>query len=121
MNKPEKITVKLMAVAQILAITLLAACTPGLSAIACHTTLRAGATLLDKVLFVADKLEWDQEGKPPYLSGMRGMLERSLDEAALFYLDYLWQRRVTLPVVHPWMIEARQQLRSSPNRPLSQL
>jgi hypothetical protein len=38
MNKPGKITVKLMAVAQILAITLLAACTPGLSANACHAT-----------------------------------------------------------------------------------
>ncbi len=38
MNKPGKKTVKLMAVAQILAITLLAACTPGLSANACHAT-----------------------------------------------------------------------------------
>ena len=33
-----------------------------LSAIGCHTTLKADASLLDKVVFVADKIKWDQAG-----------------------------------------------------------
>lgn len=38
-----------------------------LNAICCHTTLRKHATKMDLVLFVADKIEWDQKGTPPYL------------------------------------------------------
>ncbi len=38
-----------------------------LNAICCHTTLRKHATKMDLVLFVADKIEWDQNGTPPYL------------------------------------------------------
>ena len=91
-----------------------------LSAIACHTTLRAGATDLDKVVFLADKIAWDQPGEPPYLAELLAALSsptcgapgsaRLLDAAALVYLNYLWQRRDTLPVVHPWMCDARQEL-----------
>ncbi len=32
--------------------------------------------------------------------------ERSLDAAAFCYLDYLYQRRATLRVAHPWMLAA---------------
>ena len=71
-----------------------------LSAIGCHTTLRAAASRLDKILFVADKLAWDQAGPPPYLAGLQAALERSLDEAALFYLEYL-RDHLTGPL-HPW-------------------
>ena len=38
-----------------------------LDSICCHTTLRKHATKMDLVLFVADKIEWDQNGTPPYL------------------------------------------------------
>jgi predicted HD superfamily hydrolase involved in NAD metabolism len=81
-----------------------------LSAIRCHTTLKADASLLDKVVFVADKIKWDQPGEPPYLADLGAALEQSLDWAAFCYLDYLWQRRETLPVVHPWLAEAHRQL-----------
>ena len=84
-----------------------------LSAIGCHTTLKADASPLDKVVFVADKIAWDQEGEPPYLMELLSALERSLDETAFVYLDYLWQRRNTLPVLHPWVREAHQQLTAS--------
>ena len=84
-----------------------------LSAIGCHTTLKADASPLDKVVFVADKIAWDQEGEPPYLVELLSALERSLDETAFVYLDYLWQRRDTLPVLHPWVREAHQQLTAS--------
>lgn len=81
-----------------------------LSAIGCHTTLKADASLLDKVVFVADKIKWDQAVEPPYLADLQQALERSLDHAAFCYLDYLWQKRATLRVVHPWLVAAHQQL-----------
>ncbi len=78
-----------------------------LSAIGCHTTLKAGASTLDKVLFVADKLAWDQPGEPPYRDALQAALVRSLDAAVCVYLHYLWERRASLAVVHPWLAAAR--------------
>jgi len=77
-----------------------------LSAIRCHTTLRSGATRLDKIVFVADKLAWDQPGVPPYATRMRAELARSLDAGTFVYLDYLWERRDALKAVHPWFVAA---------------
>lgn len=81
-----------------------------LSAIGCHTTLKANATDLDKVLFVADKVRWDQPGTPPYLDDLLPAIEKSLDQAAFCYIDYLWQQRNTLRVIHPWLVDAYQEL-----------
>jgi predicted HD superfamily hydrolase involved in NAD metabolism len=81
-----------------------------LSAIGCHTTLKAGASRLDKVVFVADKITWDQLGDPPWLSEITVALDQSLDAAALCYINYLWERRATLMVVHPWLVAAREEL-----------
>jgi predicted HD superfamily hydrolase involved in NAD metabolism len=81
-----------------------------LSAIECHSTLKANASVLDKVVFIADKIEWDQPGGSPYLKEVLAALEQSLDQAVLCYLHYLWQRRDTLPVVHPWFVDAYEQL-----------
>ncbi len=77
-----------------------------LSAIGCHTTLKAEASVLDKVLFVADKLAWDQPGEPPYCDALQAALARSLDAAVCVYLRYLWERRTSLAVVHPWLAAA---------------
>jgi predicted HD superfamily hydrolase involved in NAD metabolism len=77
-----------------------------LSAVRCHTTLRAHAGLLDKVVFCADKIAWDQTGAPPYLGEITQALHRSLDDATLCYLRYLWQQRETLAAVHPWFVDA---------------
>lgn len=79
-----------------------------LSAIGCHTTLKAGASRLDKVVFLADKLAWDQVGVPPYLSAMQSGAVRSLDAAALAYLDYL--NVLKLGDLHPWAAAARAEL-----------
>lgn len=84
-----------------------------LNAVGCHTTLKAGASQLDKALFVADKIAWDQSGDPPYLDAMLQALNRSLDAAALVYLDYLWQQRDSLPVLHPWAAAAYRELSHS--------
>ncbi len=81
-----------------------------LDAIRCHTTLRAGATSLDRVVFVADKIAWDQPGTPPYLDGLQAALRESLTGAACVYLTYLWRQRDQLPVVHPWLVAAHADL-----------
>lgn len=83
-----------------------------LDAVGCHTTLRSAATELDKVLFVADKIEWDQPGSPPYLDEIKTALERSLDHASYAYINYLWQQRESLKVVHPWLEAAYYELKA---------
>jgi predicted HD superfamily hydrolase involved in NAD metabolism len=83
-----------------------------LSAIGCHSTLKADASVLDKIVFIADKIEWDQPDDPPYLEKVLQALEQSLDQAVLEYLHYLWQHRDTMPVVHPWFVEAYEQLQA---------
>jgi HD superfamily phosphohydrolase YqeK len=82
-----------------------------LSAIGCHTTLKAGASHLDKVVFIADKIAWDQPGQPPYLDELLAGLERSLDEGVFVYINYLWAQRATLKVVHPWLVDAYEALK----------
>ena len=81
-----------------------------LSAIGCHTTLKPGAGPLDMVVFLADKIAWDQPGTPPYRNALLAALNRSLAAACLVYLSYLWEQRETLPVVHPWMAAAYREL-----------
>ncbi|GFZ33818.1 HDIG domain-containing protein [Clostridium zeae] len=81
-----------------------------LSAIGCHTTLKAGASILDKVLFVADKIEWDQDGLPPYLNEIEKAVDISLELAALTYFKYLWNDSSKLKVIHPWLADAYSEL-----------
>jgi len=84
-----------------------------LSAIGCHTTLKAQATRLDKVVLLADKIAWDQAGRPPYQRRLERALGVSLDRAVLCYLDHLWQQRATLAALHPWFVAAYQELKAS--------
>ncbi len=77
-----------------------------LNAISCHTTLRKNATKMDLVLFIADKIEWVQKGTPPYILKAKNGLEKSLEHAAFAYISYLWERKDTLKVIHPWLEEA---------------
>ena len=75
-----------------------------LSAVACHTTLRPSAGKLDLVVFVADKIAWDQPGQPPYLDDLLAALDQSLAQAARVYLEYL-REHLTGPL-HPWARDA---------------
>ena len=76
-----------------------------LSAIECHTTLKAEATHTDMALFIADKLAWDQEGTPPYEQEVRAALAQSLPAACLTYMRYcIHHGRVLYP--HTWWLEA---------------
>lgn len=81
-----------------------------LNAIGCHTTLKKDATRLDKILFVGDKIKWDQGGEPPYLEQILQSSEVSLDAAVLSYLEFMWNKKDKLVVVHPWLKEAYEQL-----------
>lgn len=75
-----------------------------LKAIECHTTLRQAPSKLDLIVFIADKIQWDQEGQPPYLNGLLASLEHSLEEAALFYIEWLLASGIL--VEHPWLMAA---------------
>lgn len=79
-----------------------------LNAIECHTTLKNDMSTMDKVLFVADKLSWDNADAVPYIKEMRIKASESLDAAAMVYLNHVWKNREHMKVVHPWLIEARE-------------
>lgn len=82
-----------------------------LSAIGCHTTLKASASKMDKILFIADKIEWDQDGLPPYINEIQEAVNISLELAAFTYLKYLWDNNSKLKVIHPWLAEAYKELK----------
>lgn len=79
-----------------------------LSAIECHTTLKKEPSKLDLLLFVSDKIKWDQSGNPPYLEGLLYNLDKSLEHSALYYIDYLLQNEIK--VIHPWLKDAYEYL-----------
>lgn len=77
-----------------------------LSAIGCHTTLKKEYKQLDLLLFVADKVKWDQKGGPPYLEDVVNGLNISLEHGAYAYIKYLMDNKSNLKVVHPWLVDA---------------
>ncbi|MGO4369905.1 bis(5'-nucleosyl)-tetraphosphatase (symmetrical) YqeK [Paenibacillus sp. 2TAB19] len=82
-----------------------------LNAIECHTTLKANSTLLDKVLFISDKMAWELPGDHPYLQSVKDKVNNDqLIEGILVYLDHLWDNRANMKLVHPWLIAAREEL-----------
>jgi predicted HD superfamily hydrolase involved in NAD metabolism len=60
-----------------------------LNAVRYHSTLRAGASVLEKIVFLADKIAYDPTSPHggEYVLALNAA--RSLDEAALVYLDFL--------------------------------
>ena len=83
-----------------------------LSAVACHTTLKKNAGLYDKVVFIADKISWDQEGRPPYYDTLRKLAAESLDDACFFYLRYQFDHNLLL-MPHRWITEAYEDLKTT--------
>lgn len=61
-----------------------------LNAIECHTTLKASPTAYDMIVFLADKISWDQQGLPPYLDIIEKGLKVSLEKACYDYIEYLF-------------------------------
>ncbi|MFZ5825225.1 MAG: bis(5'-nucleosyl)-tetraphosphatase (symmetrical) YqeK [Bacillota bacterium] len=81
-----------------------------LDAIRCHSTLRPNPTLLDKLLFIADKRSWPPH-EAPYQAALEAALTNSLDEAVACFLDWSWQQRY--PVIHLWLRQAHAQFCSA--------
>jgi predicted HD superfamily hydrolase involved in NAD metabolism len=82
-----------------------------LSAIECHTTLKANSSQLDRVVFLADKISWDQPGIPLYLNNLLTALEHGLDAGTRFFLEYLISSP-NLLVVHLWLRDAHAEFRA---------
>jgi predicted HD superfamily hydrolase involved in NAD metabolism len=77
----------------------------------CHTTARAGMTALEKVLFVADKIEPHKLAREAALAEVRVLAESDLDAAVLRYLDYYLDEAVRRGwEVHPRSVEVRAEL-----------
>jgi predicted HD superfamily hydrolase involved in NAD metabolism len=88
-----------------------------LSAIACHTTLKANASAQDMLLFLADKLSWDQEGLPPFYDAVFSALEDGLAQACLVYIRYVFDHGMIL-FPHRHFLEAKEWLqKTAPGMP----
>lgn len=80
-----------------------------LSAIECHTTLKANPSQYDMALFIADKLSWDQDGTPPFYDIVIKNLSVSLEKACLSYINYIIDNGMIL-YPHSWIIESKEYL-----------
>ncbi len=77
-----------------------------LNAIECHTTLKANSSLFDKILFIADKLEWDQCNHPQYYEMIDSRIKESIDYGIEEYLEYRMTNRNDMLILHPWLESA---------------
>ncbi len=77
-----------------------------LSSVGCHSTLKANATEYDMLLFLSDKISWDQEGTPPFLDVVQDALNFSLMAASLAYINYVLDHNM-LQMPHKWLSEAK--------------
>lgn len=82
-----------------------------LSAIGCHTTLKGNAQSLELILFIADKLQWDQSGTPPYMEELNNGIFNSLRHGAYAFINYQMEHKENLLMIHPWFEEAYHELR----------
>lgn len=85
-----------------------------LSAVECHTTLKKNAGMYDKVIFIADKISWDQKDLPPYYDILKCKAAESLDEACYFFIKYQFDNGLLL-MPHRWITEAYDYLKTSQN------
>ncbi len=82
-----------------------------LAAINHHSTGRGQMTLLEKIVFMADKLDPRGQAPDPFFATLRGLAMEDLDAALLKFLD--WQVQHLLErgsLVHPASIDARNAL-----------
>ena len=82
-----------------------------LAGIDCHTTARAGMSLLEKVLFIADKIEPHKLIRSPAWQEVRDLSKHDLDRALLRFIDLRIEESLKerLPI-HPRSVDARNEL-----------
>lgn len=77
-----------------------------LHAISYHTTLHANPSPIDMIVFIADKLAWDQPGLPPYQQVVESALTTSLESACLTFIDYTLDHQM-IHIPHPDYLAAQ--------------
>jgi len=80
-----------------------------LSSIESHTTLRDKPSDVDMVVFIADKLSWDQDGTPPFFDCVSEAIKISLEKSCLNYIKYCLDNDMIL-IPHPMLIKAKNYL-----------
>jgi predicted HD superfamily hydrolase involved in NAD metabolism len=84
-----------------------------LGAVAYHTTANEQMTILQKVVFIADKIESDKLGRDSRLQRVADLAETDLNAAMLAYLDLYVQRGLDLGwPLHSHTVAARNELLS---------
>ncbi len=83
-----------------------------LNAIECHTTLRKNASLYDKIVFISDKISWDQKGVPSCDDLLKSATVESLNEACYLYIKYQFDNNL-LVMPHKWLIDAYEDLKKA--------
>ncbi len=83
-----------------------------LNAIECHTTLKKDASVYDKIIFIADKISWDQKGVPSQDDLLKNSTIESLNEACYLYIKYQFDNNL-LVMPHQWIIEAYEDLKKA--------
>ncbi len=76
-----------------------------------HTTARAGMSTLERVIYVADKIEPEKARREPALADARRLADSDLDAALRCLLDYKVSRAVERGwPLHPETVAARNEL-----------
>ena len=71
-------------------------------AILYHTTCIDNASNIEKIVFIADKLQWDRNGIPPYFEELKSKLSDSLNEGCAFFVNWLYNDP-KIYVRHPFL------------------
>lgn len=82
-----------------------------LNAIACHTTLRPSATLLDKIIFLASKQNNGQTKGFSFKNKKKPMAEKELNASVFSCLFNEVNSEIAMQSVHPWAKEALEELK----------
>ena len=81
------------------------------AAIDCHTTARAGMSALEKVLFIADKIEPGKLEHWPACEEVRDLAKHDLDRALLRFLDLHFEQALGRGwLLHRRSLEARNEV-----------
>lgn len=91
-----------------------------LAAVAFHTTARPAMSVIEKALFLADKIEPDKLARNPEWRQVADLAATELDAAMLRFLDLHVAQAISKGwQVHPHTIEARNQLIRHLNPPIT--
>jgi len=77
-----------------------------LSAVECHTTLKKNPSEVDMVVFLSDKLSWQDEEYMELVAELNEKSKVSKEKAIAHYLESLHAKRRELKCYHKWSEEA---------------